>query len=248
MITANNIFKERIIARDANKNGEYFCPACNQSLIVKQGEIKVWHFAHKYNGECWWPSQSEDHLSFKQELYDLYTSLGYTCTLEKIAEDKKSIIDLEVLNKKGDLIAIEVQLSKISAEKIIERTRLRSNQGYYTLWLLGGDAINLKYNKNSDEFDYTSDRTNQSMYLMHSRIYFGRVYTITSNFMKRAHLDLPNPKLEISVLYIKYATKTLIKSRHYLPIKEFDLLGIEVGDSKLKFARFYDKHLNKSEL
>lgn len=38
---------------EAIKDGrQYFCPGCKSSLILKQGEQKTWHFAHKAEANC----------------------------------------------------------------------------------------------------------------------------------------------------------------------------------------------------
>jgi len=36
----------------AEKDKSYFCPSCGDVIILKRGEIKVPHFAHKSNGVC----------------------------------------------------------------------------------------------------------------------------------------------------------------------------------------------------
>lgn len=47
-----NSANERVSADDAQKGQEYFCPCCNASLILKQGQIKDWHFAHEKDADC----------------------------------------------------------------------------------------------------------------------------------------------------------------------------------------------------
>lgn len=37
---------------DAEKGRKYFCPSCRDVVIVRKGEIKVHHFAHKMNNLC----------------------------------------------------------------------------------------------------------------------------------------------------------------------------------------------------
>lgn len=245
MLTANTTGQVRIMAREAKKNTEYFCPACNKALVFKQGAIMVWHFAHKYLGDCWWPNESEEHHLFKEKLYDYYISLGYKCRLEKITEDRKSIIDLEVVDKEYHKIAIEIQLSNYTFDKLVKKTRNLTNSGYYTLWLFGGEAIRLIYSKEDDSFSEDSDWTTDGMYLSHSKFYFGRVYTITRNFMRRVDSEV-DPDMEISALYLEYQTKKIISKRKYFPIKDFNLLCIE--NNGFKLARFYDKHYKKDEL
>ena len=52
MLIAYNKNKERVLIRDILKNEKYYCPICNEELIVKGGLIKRRHFAHKPNRMC----------------------------------------------------------------------------------------------------------------------------------------------------------------------------------------------------
>lgn len=42
----------RISADDASKGNRHYCPGCNAPLILKQGAINEWHFAHENGSEC----------------------------------------------------------------------------------------------------------------------------------------------------------------------------------------------------
>ena len=53
---------------DAIKGNCYICPSCKNDVIVKQGDIKVKHFAHKANSNCSYythPSESQQHQEGK---------------------------------------------------------------------------------------------------------------------------------------------------------------------------------------
>lgn len=43
---------ERVSAIAANKSNQYFCPGCGARLVLKQGQIYAWHFAHENGTEC----------------------------------------------------------------------------------------------------------------------------------------------------------------------------------------------------
>jgi len=253
MLTSNNIFEERVIARDALK-GIYSCPACGGATILKKGEKKIAHFAHQYLkkplafvGDCWWESESIEHLSFKQKLYDYYTDKGFECQLEKIVDDGKFIkkplafvLDVAI-EYKGQKVAIEIQLSETPIERVIEKTIALNKLGYYVLWLIGDPAL-----KSHD------DRSSQLLYLMHSRFYFGRVYTITSQFTVKSNFGVNiDPEMEVSALYLKYRTKTIISRKHYFPLIDLNILCTETAEysiGKIKIARFCDKHIDKNSL
>jgi hypothetical protein len=42
----------RINADVASKDNKHFCPGCGAPLVLKQGEINAWHFAHESGSEC----------------------------------------------------------------------------------------------------------------------------------------------------------------------------------------------------
>ena len=44
----NRIYADDAIKTDDNGNKiNYYCPECGSELILRQGNINVWHFAHK---------------------------------------------------------------------------------------------------------------------------------------------------------------------------------------------------------
>lgn len=68
----NKITKEYIYPKIANKDDQYICPECNKDLILKQGSIRIHHFAHsKDNQKCNYydkPSESQIHKDAKMLL------------------------------------------------------------------------------------------------------------------------------------------------------------------------------------
>ena len=60
----------RILARDASKESKFFCPSCQEQLILKKGNVKIHHFAHKAESTCLYAGESLDHLTTKLQIYD----------------------------------------------------------------------------------------------------------------------------------------------------------------------------------
>ena len=59
---------------DARKGISYICPCCRNDVIVKQGDVKVKHFAHKAHSSCDYythPSESQQHQEAKLVLKHL---------------------------------------------------------------------------------------------------------------------------------------------------------------------------------
>ena len=43
---------KRVHIDDANKTEKYYCPSCKSELILKRGEERIHHFAHRKCDEC----------------------------------------------------------------------------------------------------------------------------------------------------------------------------------------------------
>jgi competence CoiA-like predicted nuclease len=113
---------ERITASPKEKA---VCPLCNQEVIAKCGEIKIWHWAHKQDFECdsFGEPESEWHLKWKN-----YFSREY----QEVVMGKHRA-DIRTKNR----WIIELQNSSISSKEIEER------EEYYKrmVWLLNGKTL-----------------------------------------------------------------------------------------------------------
>ena len=85
--------------------GKYFCPSCKSELFIKNGEIKMPHFAHKSLKACdlWLENESEQHLGLKKALYQWFKKTDKV-EIEAYIPEFKQRPDLLV----NDKIAIEI--------------------------------------------------------------------------------------------------------------------------------------------
>ncbi len=131
------------------------CPLCNQEVISKCGKIKIWHFAHKQDLGCYeFEAETDRHIEMK---------LFFEKNLQGFEMEYNLGFAIPDLYNKERKIAIEVQHSKISKEKFIERTQNYKDNGIYVLWIF--DCTLLKENKNVADFLREAHK-----------IYFGRIY------------------------------------------------------------------------
>ena len=95
------------------------------------------HFAHKSLQDCQFFSENESaqHLSLKAALYKSLVNHGEKVRIEKVLSEMGQIADLFV----GDSLALEVQCSRLSQQRLRERTRAYHQTGYEVRWLLGED-------------------------------------------------------------------------------------------------------------
>jgi competence protein CoiA len=141
MLVAFNEQKQKVIAFDTEKeDGPFFCINCNLPLILKKGDKKTHHFSHKANSECPHENESVDHMIIKTEIYKslLLADNVSNCELEKSFGENRPDIYAEI---NGIPVAIEVQLSHLSVEKIEERTISYKNKGIYVLWITSYDRF-----------------------------------------------------------------------------------------------------------
>ena len=117
-------------------NGPFYCPACKTPLRLKKGKIKIPHFAHVslQNCDSWSENESAQHLGLKLSLYQWFKEKEKV-ELEKYVPEIKQTADLLV----NDKLAIEIQCSPLSLQRLEERTVSYKEMGYYVLWLQGRD-------------------------------------------------------------------------------------------------------------
>ena len=115
----------------------YSCPGCQGVVLLRHGQVMCPHFAHKSLQDCQFFSENESaqHLSLKAALYKSLVNHGERVWIEKVLPEMGQIADLFV----GDSLALEVQCSRLSQQRLRERTRAYHQAGYKVRWLLGED-------------------------------------------------------------------------------------------------------------
>jgi competence protein CoiA len=135
MLSACNRFGEVQAAEVEVEDGPFYCPACQGSVILKQGRIKIPHFAHLTGTECVHSNEgeSEEHRLAKLEIYAaLRRTPGVTdVRLERYLQEVRPDISF-VLN--GELVAIEIQFSHLSGDQIAWRTKAYARKHIAVLW------------------------------------------------------------------------------------------------------------------
>ena len=113
----------------------FLCPCCSQVLTLRRGGIKASHFAHQPPVLCeYGEGESEEHRRCKISIYEaLHKDPRVTkCEMERdlgaVRPDVSAYIG-------GVPVAIEVQASNLSLEKISRRTQEYARRGIYVLWL-----------------------------------------------------------------------------------------------------------------
>jgi len=129
--------KSGVIATEAEKGHQYFCPECNEEVVLKKGKVITHHFSHKSTTEC--PNskpESKEHLRAKILIYNWCRDLGMTCYLEHPIETpngrRRADIYVESFGKK---YAIEIQKSPQSMEDFERRTESYRSVSVHVIWV-----------------------------------------------------------------------------------------------------------------
>lgn len=127
----------RVYIDDTHVKKQYFCPTCGEELILKKGDIKAHHFAHKANSNCtdsWhydmslWHSLWQD--KFPKETQEIVKKKdGKTHRADVLLESKK--------------IVLEFQHSPMSPDEFSDRNDFYNDLEYRVIWVF--DASNEYY-------------------------------------------------------------------------------------------------------
>lgn len=122
---AYDIEKNRVHIDDAVRGQEYFCPVCGAEFIVRKGEIKAHHFAHKSKcSDSWHYDMSEWHL----RMQNLFPKECQEIVRTYDGETHRADVLM------GDVV-LEFQHSPISSKEYRERTEFWMRNGYKVAWI-----------------------------------------------------------------------------------------------------------------
>lgn len=123
----------------------FYCPVCNEKVILRAGQKVIAHFAHQSESRC--PStgggEGAYHEQGKLRLYQWLRSQSIPVELEVYIKEIQQRPDfLIILHDKK--IAVEYQCSKIPASQIIKRTKGYNKAGIHVIWVLGEKLLKRK--------------------------------------------------------------------------------------------------------
>jgi competence protein CoiA len=117
-------------------HGPFKCPDCGDEVILKTGRRTVNHFAHVNPLACRYAeNESEEHRRCKMEIYGAlqrHPNVNNVALERPLGTNRPDVS--AYIN--GVPVAIEVQISSLSLETIMQRTIEYTRKGIYVLWLL----------------------------------------------------------------------------------------------------------------
>lgn len=129
---------KRVLAEAATPHQPCYCPVCGERVILKNGAIKVAHFAHRHGSNCACSEgETAEHLLGKQQLFAWAQRQQLNPRYEVYLPTIQQRPDILLTCSDGRQIALEFQCSPLSVERLRQR-----NTGYAQLkiqvwWLLG---------------------------------------------------------------------------------------------------------------
>ncbi|MEH7500774.1 competence protein CoiA family protein [Neobacillus drentensis] len=219
---------------DLRSKEEFFCPICGERVLLKLGDQRIFHFAHKQGGTCrdFYENESNYHMEGKRQLYQWLIRQKIPAVLEYYDKEIQQRPDIMFMDN-GKKYAIEYQCSSISESIFIKRTNSYLQNGYIPIWILSSSQIHYK-KKNSvalSNFQYLFLRTNTSgKYYIPSycpeKHQFHLVESILPYSIKNAfanHSIYPIKKIDLNDLLEPKMTDKISLSSWYREIEKFNL-------------------------
>lgn len=146
MIVANRSGVRVQAKHDTERSTDYICPVCTAPVVLKKGEIKMPHFAHKTKTECENNGETSWHLSGKHTVGQMLEATGWDVDFEVPLGNRRA--DLYA-TKNGRVRIIEFQ-RKVQNSELYKRTRDLQRYGE-VIWVyplegeeVGGDPCCIK--------------------------------------------------------------------------------------------------------
>lgn len=143
--------------KELRKSENFYCPECEERVILKVGSIKIPHFAHQKGSVCSesYERESEYHIKGKLALFTWLQQQGLSPELEPYHKSISQRPDIGI-SYNGVQYAIEYQCSTIPEELFIKRTNTYLTAGITPIWIMAGKNIKRKgHNRIAlSRFDY----------------------------------------------------------------------------------------------
>lgn len=150
---------------DRCRGQTFFCPVCNNQVIVKAGMTIIPHFAHKTGTSCDTMHGGEGiyHEQGKLLLYQWLHRQRLNVRLEAYIPEINQRPDL-LVDVNGKQIAIEYQCAKIPKEQIDKRNKGYLKMNITPIWILGANH----FKRIGEQVFHTSTFTLQFLHQFHN--------------------------------------------------------------------------------
>lgn len=159
MLYAKTKSGERIASYSADKGEKYFCPACDGTVILKEGKINIDHFAHESLKDCdiFTSDMSEWHLNWQEKFPNENREVIIKHTFKSSDSFIKEYgldINREYIHRADvciDNYVVEFQHSTIFKEEFMKKNYFYAQAGYKVVWIF--DFIDEYLNNKMECYD-----------------------------------------------------------------------------------------------
>ncbi|MDR0614428.1 MAG: hypothetical protein LBF82_00425 [Lactobacillales bacterium] len=170
----NKVGKIVYASKDLKKAADYICPICKKDVQLKFGVHTRPHFAHNTKCVVNFNNETQEHQNLKEVMFDWFK------------QDKANSVELEAylseIEQRPDilvnkLIALEIQCSSLSVQRLVERCLAYQKIGITVIWLCGKklhlngklSSLNrafMKYTQNAGFYYWELDHQKQIIKLL----------------------------------------------------------------------------------
>ncbi len=126
---ANDEFGGRVHILKTLPKVNYFCPSCDEKLVLKKGNIRVHHFAHQRSSTC------TDSWHYEMSIWHMNWQNRFPEECQEVVKEhngKKHRADVLIEETKT---VIEFQHSPLSSEEFDDRNHFFNALGYKVIWV-----------------------------------------------------------------------------------------------------------------
>lgn len=187
MLVALDVNRERVNADSASKGSAYVCPSCGAALVVKQGSVKIWHYAHVVaNATCPMSEpESAIHMEMKNFMYNALMRKDWVEQCEMEYQLGQFRADVWAKTKRGD-VAVECQVSPITPEYLISKLIAYSRMRVNSLYVIHISVLKKKAPLSS--LHKKEVRIQAWVRALHA-LYLGRVYVYDAGIIYPVHFS-----------------------------------------------------------
>ena len=156
----------KVSARQAADEGlrEVFCPVCKTELVLRNGQIKTPHFAHKSKGEC--DDYDNDMSPWHKRWMDVFPQYAQEAVIERPAlvsmKGKRDgcFEDERIQKRRSDVCykgyVAEFQTSPIPYETFEKKNLFYLRRGYKVIWIFDMSSFIPAGTKDGSVIDFLS--------------------------------------------------------------------------------------------